>query len=59
MLREKYIGAKQKWAEKQKARGVVPRATASVFYSTGKNSTGVAGFSYSTSQAGMSLAYRF
>ena len=37
----------------------VPRATASVFYSTGKNSTGVAGFSYSTSQAGMSLAYRF
>ena len=29
MLREKYIGAKQKWAEKQKARGVVPRATAS------------------------------
>ncbi len=28
MLRQKYIGAKQKWAEKQKAQGFVPRATA-------------------------------
>jgi DMSO/TMAO reductase YedYZ molybdopterin-dependent catalytic subunit len=28
MLREKYIEAKQKWAEKQKARGFVPRASA-------------------------------
>jgi DMSO/TMAO reductase YedYZ molybdopterin-dependent catalytic subunit len=27
MLREKYIAAKQKWAEKQKARGFTPRAT--------------------------------
>jgi DMSO/TMAO reductase YedYZ molybdopterin-dependent catalytic subunit len=29
MLREKYIEAKRKWAEKQKARGVTPSATAS------------------------------
>lgn len=28
MLRQKYIEAKQKWAEKQKAQGFVPRATA-------------------------------
>ena len=28
MLREKYIAAKQKWAEKQKARGFIPHATA-------------------------------
>jgi DMSO/TMAO reductase YedYZ molybdopterin-dependent catalytic subunit len=28
MLREKYIAAKQKWAEKQKTRGFAPRATA-------------------------------
>jgi DMSO/TMAO reductase YedYZ molybdopterin-dependent catalytic subunit len=28
MLREKYIAAKQKWAEKQKARGFAPRTTA-------------------------------
>jgi DMSO/TMAO reductase YedYZ molybdopterin-dependent catalytic subunit len=27
MLREKFIAAKQRWAEKQKARGVAPRAT--------------------------------
>jgi len=29
MLREKYIAAKQRWAEKQKARGLAPRAVAS------------------------------
>lgn len=29
MLREKYIAAKQQWAEKQKARGAAPRPTAS------------------------------
>ena len=28
MLRQKYIEAKQRWAEKQKARGLVPRAAA-------------------------------
>ena len=28
MFREKYIAAKQRWAEKQKARGAAPRATA-------------------------------
>jgi len=28
MFREKYIAAKQKWAEKQKTRGFAPRATA-------------------------------
>ena len=28
MLREKYIEAKQRWAEKQRARGAAPRATA-------------------------------
>jgi len=27
MLREKYIAAKQRWAEKQKAAGAIPRAT--------------------------------
>jgi hypothetical protein len=36
-----------------------PRATASIFYNYNDNSSSLSGFSYSTSQVGLQLGYRF